>query len=119
MPRENGSTTPSIFRKSLSPDLFADLFNADVSLMARLHPYCDGLIMALVRSTTSRSDQIGGMYTTQISADVKQVSTSDGIRHEFNVAENGTGFNVETSQSNAEERLAQKFKSEFVGSLPK
>ena len=117
--REGGKTTPSIFRKSISPDRFSDLFNADGALMARLHPYCDGLVMGLVRSATSPSDQISGMYTTHISADVKQVSTSDGIRQEFNIAENGTGFDAETSQSNAEKRLAQKFKSEFLKSLSK
>jgi hypothetical protein len=117
--QENGNTTPSIFWKSIAPDRYTDLFNADVSLIARLRPYCDGLVMGLVRSTTSASDQVSGMYTTHISADVKQVSTSDGIRHEFNIEGNGTGFDVETSQSNAEERLAQKFKTEFVTSLSK
>jgi len=59
------------------------------------------------------------MYTTHFRADVKLVSTSDGVRNEFNIEENGAGFSADTSKSNGEERLADKLKAELVKSFSK
>lgn len=117
--RERGSSAPSIFRNSIPSEAYDHLFAADITTLAKLRRFCDGLVLGKVKAVTLPSDQFSGMYTTHLSVDVKLASTSDGLRREFRIDENGAGFNAEDSKSKAEDRLAPKLRIEISKAIVK
>ena len=112
--RNSGRSAPSIFNSSVPSRAYEELFAGNAVTLAKLQPYCDGLILSKIRASTSASNQFEGMFTTVLVADVKIASVSEGVRHEFNLKENGTGFSAEESKANAEERLATKLATELA-----
>jgi len=110
----NGISITSLTRNSAPIRTNSELFMATAATLETLKPYCDGLIMGKLKVHTVPSDQFGGMFATHLSADVKLISTSNGVRRELVIEEDGGGFDASTSQSNAERRLAEKLKTELA-----
>ena len=115
--QERGKSTPPIFRNPIPSEAYDHLFAADITTLAKLRRFCDGLVLGKVKTVTLPSDQFSGMYTTHLSVDVKLASTSDNLRREFKIDESGAGFDAEDSKSKAEERLAQKLRIEISKAL--
>ena len=115
--RNSGRSAPSIFKNPVSAAAYEEVFAGNTITLTKLHPYCDGLVLGKVKQVTSPNNQFDGMYTTNLVADVKVMSTSEGVQHEFNIQENGAGFSGEESKSNAEERLATKLTTELSKSF--
>ncbi len=114
-----GYKTPAIFQSPLPASTFAELFNADLPTIFQLRHYCAGLVLGMITSATEPDDQYKGLYTTHLRTDVKLISTSERIRREFNLEQDGAGMDADSSRSNAEERLAERLKSEIEKSVAK
>jgi hypothetical protein len=101
----------AVFRPSLIQDQrYEEIYAADPRLSHRLREYCDGIVVGIVRSSTSDRDAaLNGLLTVEISVDMRLISTVSGeIKAEFKLHDNSAGFTPTEAQSRAEERLASR-----------
>jgi len=113
--KQAGYSDDPIFRPSLIRDgKFGEIFDADPNLVRKLGEVCDGFIVAKVQSNLIQDPRMDGMYTDELSLQVRVIPAPSGAaRKEFTVLANGAGVTSTEAETNARERAADSLKQKL------
>ena len=117
--READYSDDPIFRPSIIRDgKFDEIFDADPIFVRKLGEVCDGFIVARVQSNLIKDPTIDGMYTDELSLQVRVIPARSGAaRQEFPVLEKGVGFTSTEAETNAQGRAADSLKRRLKDTL--